>query len=202
MRSIPQKILIDVGFGVAFPQGFKFGDVARNGEPLRLELRADFSTKEGRFIVRSVSVEATSDDYEINGSRIRGIQFNEALNSAMVGLHYFDIEKRRLSPVPALAYVPQNRLELIADGPTERSLIEVAKLHRIATVMRANQAVHVQKALQIPYATAANWITRARLKKLIEDRENPSYKIKMLRVPRDMNVMDFFGTTSDHLSGQ
>lgn len=202
MRSIPQKILIDVGFGVAFPQGFRFKEFTLEEEPLKLELEARFSSKAGRFIVRSVTVAAETDEYEINGSRIRAIQFNETLSSAMVGLHYFDIEKHSLSVVPALAYVPENRLEIIAAGPTENTLTAVAKLHRIATVMRANQAVHVQRALQIPYPTAANWITRARQLKLIEDRENPSYKIKMLRVPRDINVMDFFGTTADHIAGQ
>lgn len=191
MRSTTSKVLFNVGFGLAFPQIFEFSHVTDDKEPLRVEMKVGLSAAEGRYLVRWVSLAAERFDYEINGSLVRSVQFNETLKAALDGLHYFDLSQRQISAEPALSYVPARRVEMISDGPTVQSLTEVAKLYRIATVMRANQAVHIQHALQIPYATAANWITRARKEKLIESRDSPSFEGTVVRLPKGIDATNF-----------
>lgn len=196
MKLIGPRTLVDVGHGIAFPETIEFLEILDNDTSLNFQLEVRFSHKLGRYQLKTVVIEPLEDEAEINGLLIRRIQFQELLQSCLTKLHYFDIAQKQLSLMPAASYIPTDRSDLVKRGPSIENLQEVAKLHRIATVLNLGQGKHLQSVLQIPYPTAANWIARARKQGLILDAGNPNLIFPELELSKHLVPSDFLGADS------
>ncbi len=130
--------------------------------PAALTFTVEYTEESRRYVLKRVEIGSVDSNDEINGQLIRSIQFQDMLLKGLSRLRYFDMKTQQISQVPALGFRPRNREAIIKQGPTETTLRTVALLYRIAEVLNANQGKHVEQALRIPYATAANWISRAR----------------------------------------
>lgn len=154
--------LIHVGKEVAFPKAFVLSFTPGEESTAALTFTLSYSMSRKRFVLIQTLVSSGDYDQEITGQLIRSIPFQEILLKGLSRIKYFDLNTQSLSPSPALEYHPMDRDAMIERGPNSETLDSVALLYRIADVLNANQGKHVQRVLQIPYATAANWISRAR----------------------------------------
>lgn len=135
---------------------------AGNLAPVELTFKVVYSNDKRRYVLQQTIIGALTGETEITGQLIRSIQFQDILQRGLNELKYIDLHTLELSKIRAIDYRPNNRNELIHRGPDAESLQTVALLYRIAEVLNANQGKHVENALEIPYPTAANWISRAR----------------------------------------
>lgn len=154
--------LIHVGKEVAFPKAFMLSFAPGEESAAALTFTLSYSMSRKRFVLIQTLVSSGDHDQEITGQLIRSIPFQEILLKGLSRIKYFDLNTQALSTSPALDYHPKNRDAMIQRGPDSETLDSVALLYRIADVLNANQGKHLQRVLQIPYATAANWISRAR----------------------------------------
>lgn len=151
-----------IGQGIGFPEVVEISTPLEQGSDLPLTFTVIYSHVERRYVLRKTQIGAADSHVEITGQLIRSIPFQEILQAGLKKLRFFDTHTQELSPTTALNYRPENRDQLIKQGPVKQSLETVALLYRIAEVLNVNQGKHVERALNIPYATAANWISRAR----------------------------------------
>lgn len=161
IKTIGKEIAY-VGQGIAFPRIVEISTEAGEGAPVALIFTVVYSEAESKYVLRQVAIGSSDSAAEITGQLIRSVQFQEILLKGLSQLKFLDLNSHSFSQVPALKYRPAKRDEIIKQGPTKQSLEAVALLYRIAEVLNANQGKHVEGILNIPYATAANWISRAR----------------------------------------
>ena len=154
--------IVYVGQRIAFPRLVEILTTPDDQMPTALTFTVEYTDESRRYVLKRVEVGSLDSKQEINGQLIRSIQFQDVLLKGLSRLRYFDLNTHEFSQVPALAFRPSNREAIIRQGPTESTLEIVALLYRIAEVLNANQGKHIEHALGIPYATAANWISRAR----------------------------------------
>ena len=182
-----------VGQGMAFPRVVEIRTTHEEQLPVGLTFTVEYTDESRRYVLKKVEIASSDLGHEINGQLIRSIQFQEMLLKGLSRLKYFDLNAHEFSQVPALEYRPSKRDAIIKQGPTSKTLKTVALLYRIAEVLNANQGKHIEKALGIPYATAANWISRARKHGAFESISDlsqvfPSLKEDSLRFQADSFV--------------
>lgn len=151
-----------VGQGLAFPRIVEIRTTHEDQSPVGLTFTVEYTDVSRRYVLKKVEIASSDLGHEINGQLIRSIQFQDMLLKGLSRLRFLDLNTHELSQVPALGYRPLNRDAIIKQGPTKSTLETVALLYRIAEVLNANQGKHIEQTLGIPYATAANWISRAR----------------------------------------
>ena len=154
--------LVYVGREVSFPKRISIHFPAGEESTVALSFLLNYSPAKGRYVLSQTSVSGASPDEEITGQLIRSIPFQEILIKGLSQLKYFDLNTHALSKYPAIEFRPVDRDEIVQRGPSLESLETVALIYRIAEVLNTNQGKHVERVLQIPYATAANWISRAK----------------------------------------
>lgn len=190
--KILSKKIAYIGQGLGFPEAVEISTPLEQGSDLPLTFTVIYSHEERRYVLRQTQIGGIDSLIEITGQLIRSIPFQEILQAGLRRLRFFDTQTQELSPTTALAYRPKNRDQLIQQGPVKQSLETVALLYRIAEVLNVNQGKHVERALNIPYATAANWISRARSHGAFEAFEDPKRMfLPAGAVPREFNPRSF-----------
>jgi hypothetical protein len=182
-----------VGQGMAFPRVVEMRTTREDQMPVELTFTVEYVEESRRYVLKKVEIGSVDSSEGINGQLIRSIQFQDVLLKGLSRLRYFDLRTHEVSQVPALRFRPLNREEIVKQGPTAKTLETVALLYRIAEVLNANQGKHIELALGIPYATAANWISRARKQGAFESISDlsqvfPSLKEDSLRFQADSFV--------------
>jgi hypothetical protein len=169
--------LVHIGKNVAFPFALDISTEAGEAAPVALQFAISYSRELARYAVRKVTVGDSHSDSpwntnsgnqtdvdvpEVTGTLVRAIPFQEIVTQGLSRIRYFDLASNRSSAHTAMAFVPPDRDDMIRRGPDFACLESVALLYRIAETLNFRPAKHVETALNIPYPTASNWISRAR----------------------------------------
>lgn len=190
--------LVYIGREVSFPKRISIHFPAGEESVVALTFLLNYSLVKQRYVLSQTSVSGASPDEEITGQLIRSIPFQEILVKGLSQLKYFDLNTHELSMYPAIEFRPVDRDEMILRGPNLESLETVALIYRIAEVLNTNQGKHVERVLQIPYATAANWISRAKKQKAFESLRNVEKRyMNVTAAPRESLIDIAFSTNSD-----
>ena len=186
--------LVYVGREISFPRAISLNFASGEEAPVALTFVLNYSNTKGRYVLSQTSVSGTPPDQEITGQLIRAIPFQEILLKGLAQLKYFDLNTQGFSRYPAIEFKPSDRDEMVQRGPDQQTLETVALLYRIAEVLNTNQGKHLERVLQIPYATAANWISRAKKQQAFEALQDATKRYNGLTAAPPELLLDIAST--------
>jgi hypothetical protein len=132
---------------ISLPEGIFFSPIrvqALGPElPCDVELRAEI--EEGAYAVTAVRCTRRRGGGEVTGEAIRSVPVERILHAGALRVN--KLFQPRADP---------------SQGPTEENLRAVARIYRMAHLVRDNPTKAVSAALQLPYSSAARWVMQAR----------------------------------------
>jgi len=117
--------------------------------PCDVELRAELDETVGTYVVSEVRCSRRRGGAEVTGEAIRAVPVERILRAGAIQVN------RLFTPT-------RNIEEIRAQGPTDENLRLVARIYRLAHLVRDTPTTAVSKALRVPYPTAARWVRQAR----------------------------------------
>ncbi|WP_211658782.1 hypothetical protein [Phytoactinopolyspora halophila] len=148
-RGAPNDI-VEAGDGLKIPAQVTVTAEDVNG--YTAELTARYTAESGRYEVDWLTVRRGDDGQEVTGEGLRSIPVAAILRDGILSaLSGFTLLQAGAAPE-----------DLGRSGPTDETLRWVARVYRFALLVGDAPTQAVASSLDIPRATAARWVTRAR----------------------------------------
>jgi len=120
-----------------------------------------------RYVVQELRITRQDDGAPITSELIRGIRVQSLIPVAVRE----SVELRIAEPSPkgtdrhrvtGVVLTPKERRRIVSAGPTDETLLWVARIYVMAELAGEPPAKSVKENLDIPMPTAGNWIRRAK----------------------------------------
>lgn len=149
-------------------------DVAVTGTEEGADLAAVMVLEGGRYVVQELRVTRQDGAPPITSELIRMIPIQGLLRGAVVSMVdvRLDLQPRQDGPgilsVKRVVLPQPERERLVAAGPTDETLLWVARFYILANLAGEPPAKFVRQTFGIPVSTAGYWIRRAKDRDILD----------------------------------
>jgi len=126
-----------------------------------------------RYAVQELRILRRDDGPPITGELLRGIPVAMLIRGAvskLVELHMDPDVDYQLRVPEQVVITPEERRRMVGAGPTDDTLLWVARIYVMAELAGDPPAKSVKETLDIPTSTAGYWIRRAKDRGILEPR--------------------------------
>ncbi len=151
-----------VGCGVAMPARLEYQCRDDDFAALDVKLEVRYEPLVMKYVLHGLTFVRDTPDVEVTGTVLRTVPVHELLKRATSKARVKPLLPGDFKSQEAGSFGPSDPNSLVAQGPSDETLLSIARHYRVAEVIGLKPALYVQSFLGIPYPTVSNWISRAK----------------------------------------